>query len=64
MAGGEQALAEVAGDDFFRVADGSKVDADIPAHEYIDVCRYKLQLDWGKKSGFLAGLRRFGRTKF
>ena len=64
VAGSEQAFAEVAGDDFFRVADGSKVNARIPAHEYIDVCRYGLQLEWGEQSRLLAGLRRFGMTKF
>jgi len=63
VAGSEQALAEVAGDDFFRVADGSKVNAGIPAHEYIDVCRYTLQLEWGKEARLLAGLRRFRTTR-
>ena len=38
--GGEQALAEVAGDDFFFVADRGEVDAGVPALEYIDVRRY------------------------
>ena len=64
VAGSEQALAEVADDDFFRVADGSKVNAGIPAHEYIDVCRYTLQLEWGKETRLLTGLRRFGMTRF
>jgi hypothetical protein len=40
MAGGEEAFAEVAGHDFFLVADGGQVDAGIPAKEYIDVRRY------------------------
>ena len=31
MAGGEQGFAEVASDDFFRLADGGEVDAGIPA---------------------------------
>jgi hypothetical protein len=31
--GGEEALAEVAGDDFFGVADGGEVDAGVPAEE-------------------------------
>jgi hypothetical protein len=40
MAGGQEALAEVAGDDVFGVADGGQVDARVPTEEYIDVCRY------------------------
>jgi hypothetical protein len=40
VAGGEEGFAEVAGDDFFRVADGGQVDAGIPMQEYIDVRRY------------------------
>jgi hypothetical protein len=40
MAGGEQAFAEVAGDDILGVADGGQVDAGVPAEEYIDVRRY------------------------
>jgi hypothetical protein len=44
VAGGEEALSEVAGDDFFFAADGGKVDAGIPAKEYIDVYRYTLEL--------------------
>src|SRR5208282_6180312 len=50
---GEEGFAEVAGDDFFGVADGGEVDAGIPADEYIDVCRYMLQLGGGQDSGFL-----------
>jgi len=44
MAGGEEGFAEVAGDDFFRVADRGQVDAGIPAEEYIDIRRYVPQL--------------------
>jgi hypothetical protein len=33
MAGGEEAFAEVAGDDVFGVADGGQVDARVPAEE-------------------------------
>jgi hypothetical protein len=40
MAGGEEAFAEVAGDDILGVADGGQVDAGVPAEEYIDVRRY------------------------
>lgn len=40
VAGGEEAFAEVAGDDFFFVADGGEIHAGIPALEYIDVRRY------------------------
>jgi hypothetical protein len=43
MAGGEEALAEVAGNDVFGIADGGEIDAGIPAEEYIDVRRYMLQ---------------------
>jgi len=42
VAGGEEAFAEVAGHDFFGVADGGEVDAGVPAEEYIDVRRYML----------------------
>jgi hypothetical protein len=38
--GGEETLAEVAGDDFVFVADGGEIGAGVPALEYIDVCRY------------------------
>ena len=55
MTGGEEALAEVAGDDIFLVADGGEVDAGVPAEEYIDVSRYIMQLRWRENSRFLAG---------
>jgi hypothetical protein len=47
VAGGEKALAEVAGDDGIWAADGCQVDARIPAKKYIDVRRYILQLSGG-----------------
>jgi hypothetical protein len=47
MAGGEEAFAEVAGDDVFWVADGGEVDAGVPAEKYIDVGRYIVQLREG-----------------
>jgi len=47
MAGGEEALAEVAGDDVFGIADGGEVDAGVPAEEYIDVCRYMFEIVGG-----------------
>ena len=53
MPGCEQALAEVAGYDFFGIADGSEVDAGVPAEQYIDVRRYTLQLSGGQDSRFL-----------
>ena len=62
MTGGEEAFAEVAGDDFFGVADGGEVDAGVPAEEYIDVRRYMMQLGGGQDSRPLAGCRRFGMT--
>jgi hypothetical protein len=40
VSGCEEALAEVAGYDFFRGADGGKVDARIPAPKHIDIYRY------------------------
>jgi hypothetical protein len=40
VACGEEAFAEVAGDDLFFVADGGQVDAGVPAEKYIDVRRY------------------------
>jgi len=55
----------VAGDDLFFVADGGQVDAGVPADEYIDVCRYMVQLRGRENSRFLtAALRRFGMTSF
>jgi hypothetical protein len=50
MAGGEEGFAEVAGDDFFTVANGGEVDAGIPAAQYIDVRRYMLELGGGEDS--------------
>ena len=55
MAGGEEAFAEVAGDDVFGVADGGEVDAGVPAEKYIDVGRYIAQLGGGEDGRFLAG---------
>jgi len=48
MAGGEEAFAEVAGDDFVWIADGGEVDPSVPVLEYIDVRRYSLQLIGGE----------------
>jgi hypothetical protein len=62
VTGGEEALAEVTGDDFFRVTDGGEVDAGVPTKKYIDVRRYMMQLSGGQDSRPLAGCRRFGRT--
>ena len=62
VASGEKALAEVAGDDGFGVADGGQVDAGIPAEEYIDVRRYILQWCRGQDDGSLSGFRQFGMT--
>jgi hypothetical protein len=58
VAGGEEGLAKVAGDDVFGVANGGQVDAGVPPHEYIDVRRYMLQLNRGQDNRFLAGARR------
>jgi hypothetical protein len=62
VTGGEEALAEVAGDDFFGVTDGGEVDAGVPAEKYIDVRRYMMQLGGGQDSRPLASCRRFGTT--
>jgi len=68
MAGGEEAFAEVASDDFLRVADRREIHARVPALQYIDICRYILQLVGGEDSGFvgarLAGMNNIsvGRT--
>ena len=64
MAGREETLAEVPGDDFFFVADGGEVDTSVPALEYIDVRRYTLELGRGKNSRFLTGPSAlFGMTR-
>jgi hypothetical protein len=42
VVGGEEGFAEVAGHDFFRIADGGEVDAGVPVEKYIDVRRYVL----------------------
>jgi hypothetical protein len=47
VAGGEEGLAEVAGDYFFGIADGGEIDAGIPAEKHIDVRRYILELCCG-----------------
>ena len=44
VAGKEEGFSEVAGNDFFRVADGREVDAGVPSEEKIDVRRYLLEL--------------------
>ena len=54
VAGGEEGFAEVAGYDFFRLADGGEVDAGIPAQEYIDIRRYISQLGLVEYCRFLA----------
>jgi hypothetical protein len=64
VACGEEGFAEVAGYDFFRVADGGEVDTGVPAEEYIDVRRYMMELSGGEDSRFLTGpLARFGMTR-
>ena len=40
MLRGEEALAEVAADYFFFIADGGEINAGVPALEYIDVHQY------------------------
>jgi hypothetical protein len=57
-AGGEEAFAEVAGDDIFGVADGGEVDVSVPLEEYIDVRRYILQLR-GEQDGSVRVAARF-----
>jgi hypothetical protein len=43
MSSGEEALAEVAGDDFFRIANGGQIDTTVPAKQYIDIRRYTME---------------------
>jgi len=45
---GEEAFAEVAGDDLFLIADGCEIYARVPALQYIDIRRYIVQLTCGK----------------
>jgi hypothetical protein len=63
MASGEEAFAEVASHNFFRVADRGEIHARVPALEYIDVCRYIAQLA-GREDGGLAGARHAGMNSF
>jgi hypothetical protein len=53
VTGGEEGFAKVARHDVFGIADGGEVDAGIPAQEYIDVCRYMLELRGRQKSRLL-----------
>lgn len=48
MAGGEKGFADVAGDDFFRFADGGEIDALVPAEQKIEVRRYLVELGGGE----------------
>jgi len=65
LPGGEEAFAEVAGDDLFRIADGGEIDARVPAEEYIDVGRYMIEVggcelfaseEWCEQFGDARGL--------
>jgi hypothetical protein len=62
MAGDEEGLSEVAGDDFFRLTDGGEIDAGVPAEEKIDVRRYLLELPraQGMRCGAQERLEQFG----
>ena len=61
---GEEGFSEVAGDDFFGIADGGEVNAGIPVEEYIDVRRYMFELSGRQNSRFLTGpSARFGMTR-
>ena len=71
VAGGEEAFAEVAGHDLFGVADGGEIDAGVPSLEYIDICRYTIQVagrqslaiglieKWFEEFGYAAGMHGF-----
>jgi hypothetical protein len=48
VAGGEEGLTEVAGDDVLGSANRGEVDAGIPAQEEIDVRRYLIELKSGQ----------------
>jgi len=60
MSRGEEGFAEVAGDDLVWVADGGEVDAGVPAEEYIDVRRYKLQVGHREPLRFAQGRLKTG----
>ena len=48
MAGGEEALAEVAADDVFGVADGGEVGAGVPLEEQVEVGgELGVEFGWG-----------------
>jgi len=49
VAGSEEGLAEMAGDDLFRGTDGGEIDARVPAQQKIDVRRYLIQRGGGKR---------------
>lgn len=49
VTGSEEGLAEMAGDDLFRGADGGEIDARVPAQQKIDVRRYLIQRGKGKR---------------
>ena len=67
VAGSEEGFAEMAGDNFFFVANRGEIDAGVPAEKYIDVRRYMFELDFGedgRNSRFLTGPSAlFGMTR-
>jgi len=63
VAGGEEGFAEVAGDDFFWIADGGEIDAGVPAEEYIDICRYTIELSLGEHRLLVAALSEMTRRE-
>jgi len=63
MSGSKERLAEMAGDNLVWLAHGGKVDAGVPTKQYIDVCRYGLQLvrgEHGRRLGREEGGEQFG----
>ena len=59
VAGSEEGLAEMAGDDLFRGTDGGEIDARVPAQQKIDVRRYLIELP-GSQRGVEEGDQEFG----
>ena len=62
VAGGEERLPEMPGDDLFGGADGGEIDACIPAQHKIDVRRYLIQGGGGKRNLVEEGLEQVGNA--
>lgn len=58
--GGEEAFAEVAGDDCFGITDGGQIHARVPAKEYIDVRRYMFEVS-GRQLSVARVIQKWGK---